>query len=189
MLFRSGYNIIDYDSGFGIDAEEWAHRIHKKLCKYELSGGRNPLGCIWLPHDARTKTFSAKESAIEIFLKFFGKDKCDITPQTSIADRINAARVIIPRVKFNKTNCKVGLDGLRAWSYAYNDVTKTFGSNPLHDWASHDGDGFSYGCQIMQMASPLPPPIEEVKGIFVGQTKVSLNDMWKETKVRTNTRI
>ena len=117
------------------------------------------------------------------------RSKCDITPQTSIADRINAARVIIPRVKFNKTNCKVGLDGLRAWSYAYNDVTKTFGSNPLHDWASHDGDGFSYGCQIMQMASPLPPPIEEVKGIFVGQTKVSLNDMWKETKVRTNTRI
>jgi hypothetical protein len=183
-----GYNIVDYDSGFGIDAEEWAHRIHKKLCQYELSGKRNPLGCIWLPHDARTKTFSAKESAIEIFLKFFGNDKCDITPQTSIADRINAARVVIPRVKFNKTKCKVGLEGLRSWSYAYNDITKTFGSAPLHDWASHDGDGFSYGCQIMQMASPLPPPIEEMKGIQVGQTKVSLNDLWKENKTKSNQR-
>jgi phage terminase large subunit len=183
-----GYNIVDYDSGFGIDAEEWAHRIHKKLCQYELSGKRNPLGCIWLPHDARTKTFSAKESAIEIFLKFFGHNKCDITPSTSIADRINAARVVVPRVQFNKTNCKIGLDGLRAWSYAYNDITKTFGSSPLHDWASHDGDGFSYGCQIMQMASPLPPPIEEMKGVQVGQTKVSLNDLWKETKTKTNQR-
>ena len=29
-------SLIDYDSGFGIDAEEWAHRIHKRVCKYEL---------------------------------------------------------------------------------------------------------------------------------------------------------
>ena len=184
-----GYNIVDYDSGFGIDAEEWCERLNKRLSKYKLAGNRDALGVIWLPHDARTKTFSAKESAIEIFLKAFGQKKVDITPMTSIADRINAARVVLPRVKFNATNCKIGLDGLRAWSYAYNDVTKTFGSSPLHDWASHDGDGFSYGCQIMQMASPPPPPIEEMKGVFVGKTDVSLNDLWKDTKVRTNGRI
>lgn len=184
-----GYNIIDYDSGFGIDAEEWAERLNKRLSKYRLVGNRNALGVIWLPHDARTKTFSAKESAIEIFLKFFGHKKVDITPMTSIADRINAARVVLPRVRFNETNCKIGLDGLRAWSYAYNDVTKTFGSNPLHDWASHDGDGFSYGCQIMQMASPPPPPPEEAKGIFVGQTDVSLDELWKVVPKQTNSRI
>jgi phage terminase large subunit len=184
-----GYNIIDYDSGFGIDAEEWCERLNKRLSKYKLAGNRDALGVIWLPHDARTKTFSAKESAIEIFLRAFGQKKVDITPMTSIADRINAARVVLPRVKFNETNCKIGLDGLRAWSYAYNDVTKTFGSSPLHDWASHDGDGFSYGCQIMQMASPPPPPIEEMKGVFVGKTKVSLNELWKDTKVKTDNRI
>ena len=184
-----GYNIIDYDSGFGIDAEEWCERLNKRLSKYKLAGNRDALGVFWLPHDARTKTFSAKESAIEIFLKAFGQKKVDITPMTSIADRINAARVVLPRVRFNATNCKIGLDGLRAWSYAYNDITKTFGSNPLHDWASHDGDGFSYGCQIMQMVNPPPPPIEDMKGITVGQTKVSLNDLWKDNKVQTNNRI
>jgi hypothetical protein len=41
----------------------------------------------------------------------------------------------------------------------------------------------------MQMASPLPPPLEEMKGVTVGQTKVSLNDLWKETKVKTDRRI
>jgi phage terminase large subunit len=184
-----GYNIIDYDSGFGIDAEEWCERLNKRLSKYKLAGNRDALGVIWLPHDARTKTFSAKESAIEIFLRQFGQKKVDITPMTSIADRINAARVVLPRVRFNASNCKIGLDGLRAWSYAYNDVTKTFGSNPLHDWASHDGDGFSYGCQIMQMASPPPPSIEEMKGVFVGETKVSLDDLWKDNKVQRNNRI
>ena len=184
-----GYNIVDYDSGFGIDAEEWCERLNKRLSKYKLVGNRDALGVIWLPHDARTKTFSAKESAIEIFLKYFGNKKVDITPMTSIADRINAARVVLPRVRFHETNCKVGLNGLRAWSYAYNDVTKTFGSSPLHDWASHDGDGFSYGCQIMQMANPPPAPIEEMKGVFVGETKVSLNDLWKDTRVEKSNRI
>lgn len=184
-----GYNMVDYDSGFGIDAEEWCERLHKKLFKYKLNGGKDALGCIWLPHDARTKTFSAKESAIEIFLKYFGNKKVDITPMTSIADRINAARVVLPRVRFHKTNCKTGLEGLRAWSYAYNDITKTFGSNPLHDWASHDGDGFSYGCQIMQMASPPPPPIEEIKGVYVGQTNVSLDELWKTSPKQTNYKI
>jgi hypothetical protein len=184
-----GYNMVDYDSGFGIDAEEWCERLHKKLSKYKFNGGKDALGCIWLPHDARTKTFSAKESAIEIFLKYFGNKKVDITPMTSIADRINAARVVLPRVRFHKTNCKTGLEGLRAWSYAYNDITKTFGSNPLHDWASHDGDGFSYGCQIMQMASPPPPPIEEIKGVYVGQTNVSLDELWKTSPKQTNYKI
>ncbi len=184
-----GYNMVDYDSGFGIDAEEWCERLHKKLSKYKLNGSKDALGCIWLPHDARTKTFSAKESAIEIFLKYFGNKKVDITPMTSIADRINAARVVLPRVRFHKTNCKTGLEGLRAWSYAYNDVTKTFGSGPLHDWASHDGDGFSYGCQIMQMASPPPPPIEEIKGVYVGQTNVSLDELWKTSPKQTNYKI
>jgi hypothetical protein len=41
----------------------------------------------------------------------------------------------------------------------------------------------------MQMASPPPPPIEEMKSISVGQTKVSLNDLWKDTKVQTSNRI
>ena len=92
-------------------------------------------------------------------------------------------------MKFNKTNCKVGLEGLRAWSYAYNDITKTFGSAPLHDWASHDGDGYSYGCQIMQMVAPPPPPLEEMKGLQVGQTNVSLDELWKSNPKQTNSRI
>ena len=49
------------------------------------------LGKIWLPHDARAKTFAAKHSAIEIFLMHFGVEKTGIVPDSSKADRINAA--------------------------------------------------------------------------------------------------
>lgn len=174
-----GYRVVDYDGGWGIDAEEWCDRLKKKLLRYELSGKRNPLGKIWLPHDARAKTFAAKRSAVEIFVEAFGADRVAITPNSKQADRVNAARVLIPRIEFNSERCEKGLDGLRSWSYEYNDETKTFSSDPMHDWASHDGDGFSYGCLIMQMADRPKPADEPMRGIMVGQPSVSLEELYK----------
>ncbi len=174
-----GYQIVDYDSGFGLDAEAWAERLHKRLGKYKLAGGKSALGKIWLPHDARAKTFAAKESAVEIFLRLFGSKHVDITPDSSKAHRVNAARVLVPRIKFHAGNCERGLDGLRAWSYEYDEDSKTFSSEPMHDWASHDGDGFSYGCLIMQMIAP--PKKEEpfqIRGITVGDNTVTMDEMW-----------
>ena len=183
-----GYQIIDHDSGWGLDADEWCDRLAKKLIKYELSGKRKALGKIWLPHDARAKTFAAQRSAVEIFLEYFGTQFVDITPMSSKADRINAARVLMPRIKFNATTCQKGLDGLRAWSYEYDHEKKTFSSEPKHDWASHDGDGFSYGALIMRQAEPPAPPPEPMRGLVVGQSTVTLEEMWK-TAPRPNNRI
>jgi len=174
-----GYRIIDHDSGWGIDAEEWCERLSKKLEPYELAGKRKALGKIWLPHDARAKTFSAKRSAVETFVDKFGAKYVGITPNSSKADRINAARVLTPRVEFNSVRCAKGLDALRSWSYEYNEETKTFSSEPLHDWASHDGDGYSYGCLIMQLAAPPPPPPDTMRGVHAGQTQVTLDELWK----------
>jgi phage terminase large subunit len=142
-----------------------------------------------LPHDARAKTFSAKRSAVEVFIDHFGSDKVRITPNSRIADRVNAARVLTPRVSFNATNCEQGLDGLRAWSYEYDEEAKIFSSEPKHDWASHDGDGYSYGCLIMQQLQPPPPGPEKMRGITVGNNEVTLDELWKQTPRRDNRRI
>ena len=183
-----GYRLFDHDSGWGIDAEEWCERLAKKIAGYELAGKRNPLGKIYLPHDARAKTFAAKRSAVETFVEKFGSDRVAITPNSSKADRINAARVLIPRCAFHVDRCAKGLDALRSWSFEYNDETKTFSSEPLHDWASHDGDGFSYGCLIMQLAAPPPPPPEPPRGVHVGQTAVTLEELWR-TAPKTRERL
>lgn len=173
-----GYQIVDYDGGWGIDAEEWCERLQKRIRQYQRVTGR-ALGRIWLPHDARAKTFSAKRSAVEIFVSMFGAEHVAMVPRSSIADRVNAARVLMPRIRFNATKCERGLDGLRSWKYEYNEETKIFSSDPVHDWASHDGDGFSYGCLIMQQASPPPPKPEHARGIAVGAANtVTLDDMW-----------
>lgn len=144
-----GFNIVDHDSGFGIDAEQWCERLAAKLSEY----GSDALGKIWLPHDARAKTFSAKHSAVEIFIKFFGADKVAITPNSKKSDRINAARVLIKNVAFSN-KCEKGLDALRAWHYEWDDERKMFSGEPEHDWSSHDGDGFSYGCLVMKLREP-----------------------------------
>ena len=141
-----GFALVDYDGGWGLDADEWCDRLEAKL------QGVN-LGTIWLPHDARNKTFSAKHSALEIFVKRFGAKHVAITPASSIEHRVNAARVLINRCEFSD-KVEKGLEGLRAWSYDYSEDNKTFSTTPKHDWASHDGDGFSYGCLIMQQTRP-----------------------------------
>jgi hypothetical protein len=174
-----GYSVFDYDAGWGIDAEEWCYRLNERIEKYELAGNRRALGKIWLPHDARAKTFAAKRSAIEIFVEKFGADRVAITPQARVSDRINAARSLMPRIEFHETNCQRGLDGLRAWSFEYDEEKKIFSSDPLHDWASHDGDGFSYGCEIMQQVSPPPAPPPPPRGITVGANTVTMEELWK----------
>lgn len=172
-----GYSIVDYDGGWGLGAEEWCEKLKERI-------GDRKLGKIYLPHDARAKTFAARHSAVEIFIKYFGAKHVSITPNSKKADRINAARTLIKRIEFNETKCEKGLEGLRAWSYEYNEDTKTFGLEPKHDWASHDGDGFSYGCLIMQQLKPQPkkPPMRTIQ-------EVSLNELWKDQQYGHRNRI
>lgn len=179
-----GYHVFDYDGGWGLDADQWCDRLAAKLDPYKLANGKPALGKIWLPHDARAKTFAAKHSAVEIFIKKFGSERVGITPDSKKADRINAARVLTPHVAFNETKCSKGLDGLRAWSFEYDEEKKIFSSEPKHDWASHDGDGYSYGCLIMQMTKPLPLPPEQK---FMHNA--SLNDLWAAQKPKGKGRI
>lgn len=170
-----GYQIVDYDGGWGADAEEWCDKLQERITK-----GGYKLGKIWLPHDARAKTFAAKHSTVEIFVERFGADKVSITPEVKRADRVNAARVLTSRVKFNASKCERGLTGLRAWQYEYNDDTKTFSAEPKHDWASHDGDGYSYGCVVMQERTLPVKPVtarEEIEKATKALTFADLEKM------------
>lgn len=136
-----GFGLIDYDEDSGLDASEWIPRLKAR---------GHVITKIWLPHDAKQKTFQSRHSAVEQFLEAFGHERVGIVPDSKIHDRINAARVVMPRCRFHRTKCKLGLNGLRSWSYRYNEETKTYSKEPVHDWASHPGDGFSYGAQVMR---------------------------------------
>ncbi len=167
-----GAAIVDYDRDSGLQAEEWIDRIQKRLTDRGYK-----LGCIWLPHDARNKTFSAKYTAVEQFLRAFGQGRVALVPVSYKQDRINAARTFIKRCEFHQSNCEVGLDGLRAWQFEWDDENRIFSKDPLHDWASHDGDGFSYGCQVM--AGQMPPEEVKPRPALRGAENMTVDEMLK----------
>ena len=152
-----GFELVDYDEDTGMDAGDWIQRLNEK--------GYN-LQQIFLPHDAKTKSFATKHSAEEQFSRAFRNVR--IVPQSRKLDRINAARVVIKKCRFHRTNTAKGLAGLRAWSFKWDDVRKAFSKEPNHDWASHPGDGYSYGAQMMrEIVSDAPgqPTIRDAYGM------------------------
>lgn len=179
-----GYALVMCEGQSGWDAQDWIDRIKEVLGKSKM-----PLRKIWMPHDARAKTFQSKYSSIEQFITAFGADKVAIVPQSKKEAQINAARHIIKSCEFNKTFCEAGLDGLRAWEFKYNEDTQAFSREPVHNWASHPSDAFAYGCQVMAMDDK-PPTVEDARYAVTGVSDSRiivepLETLWKEAPRRS----
>lgn len=150
---QGGFHLLKHVVDSGLDAEEWIEILKKIIDEEEWE-----LDRIWLPKDSASKTFRSRKSSLVLFTHAFGYSKIGVVPSTPLADRINAARVIAPRCRWHEAKCDTGLDALRSWAYRYDEELKAFSKDPVHDWASHPGDAFSYGALIMQDAKPLPEP-------------------------------
>lgn len=177
-----GFRLLSYLGDSGLDADDWIPLIHDKLI--ELGAAAN-LGTIWLPHDARAKTFQSKHTSVERFAKAFGVSNVKVVPQSRKADQISAARAVIDRCEFAETACSDGLDGLEAWEFEFNHELQVFSKEPLHNWASHPADAFSYGCQVMQQEQP-KPTLEATrfpaKGTKSGHIiTATVDELWRDT--------
>jgi phage terminase large subunit len=95
----------------------------------------------WLPHDAEHKNMTGK--SVKDILESMGKP-VRITPKLSIADGINAARLLMDRSFFDETRCADGLQNLRHYRYDVDANTKMFSNKPLHDQHSHASDAWRY---------------------------------------------
>lgn len=171
---NNGFALLDYLQGNGMEASDWIETL-----KQHMNDRQYLLGKIWLPHDAKVRTFQSKHSVISQFVsgikvndiqvEGFGANRVGIVPLTKIKDRINAGRTIIKQCEFHVERCAQGIDGLEAWEFEWDDELQVFKKEPLHNWASHPSDGFTYGCQVMQEQKPPDPP-EEKPGWWHTQT-------------------
>ena len=176
-----GFRIVDHDKDSGMDAEEWCSRLEERITSRGYT-----LGKIWLPHDARARTFAARHSAVEIFVKHFGAERVKITPDSAKEDRINAARALVRRCAFHETNTAKGRDGLVSWCYEYDEERKEFSKEPRHDWASHDGDAFSYGAIVMRERIEEPKVDTRLATLGIGEPaqpdkvrRPTLDELWE----------
>lgn len=184
-----GFNVLRYDGQSGLDADDWIDRVQD-----ELKSMRAKLGKIWLPHDARAKTFQSKHTTIERFIRAFGADHVSVVPMTKKLDQINAARRVIDQCAFDSEYCEKGIDGLEGWAFKWIPETAAYSKDPIHDANSHPADGFAYGCIVMEQEKAIIPAQQErfdVKGTGDGRmiTGKTLDQMWKENNRRTPKRI
>ena len=145
-------------------------------------------GTHWLPHDARAKTLSSNRSVIEQLSDKIPLKTIKITPNLKLQDGIQASRLALTRTWFDH-KCVDGIECLRQYQREYDEDKKVFRDKPRHDWTSHGADAFRYLALTWKDEARIVDPEAPIRGVFVGQTDVSLNELWKETKVKANIRI
>jgi hypothetical protein len=146
-------------------------------------------GYHYLPHDARAKTLaSGGKSIIEQIAAKIDIKHLKIVPNLSLQDGIQATRLALTRAWFDN-RCEEGIECLRQYQREWDDDKKVFRDRPKHDWTSHSADAFRYLSLVWKDEDSPILSDSRVKGLHVGQTDVTLNEMWKETPKIVNRRI
>ena len=168
QLRADGFGLINYEEDNGLDAEEWIERLH---------GHSWPIDTLYLPHDARAKTFATRHSVVEQFLSSGLAKNVKLVPQVKTQDRVNAARTILPRCHFDYAATAQGLIALREWSYKWSDDNRNYSKDPDHNWASHGADAFTYGALVLRefvKSKPISAPPKVAANSF------TLEQLWAD---------
>lgn len=178
QVTHSEIHCIDYYSGSGLSIPDYVQAIKDKPYRY----GRH-----WLPHDARAKTLaSGGRSIIEQLGDGLGLKNMAIVPSLSVQDGIQAARVMLPRVWFDKATSE-GVELLKQYQREWDEDKKTFRDKPRHDFTSHCADAFRMLALSWQEIKPKEPekpaqfPIISKNGKI---TTAPLDVLWQENTHR-----
>jgi phage terminase large subunit len=152
-----GMRVIDY-------IEDHGKPIPHYVAELEARGYRG--GNDFAPHDAKVRSLDTGRSRLET-LANLGR-KPILLPLAGVDDGINGVRQLMPRMWFDRTRCKQGLDALRHYRTEYDEKAKVFKKRPAHDWSSHAADAMRYAAQgyrdlaiqrIKSVAKPKPGQI------------------------------
>jgi hypothetical protein len=175
--------VLDYHSSNGQAIAYYTGLIQAKEQEYKYN-----YGIHWLPHDARAKTLaSGGKSIIEQLSVKIPIEKMKIVPSLSLQDGIQASRLALLRCWFD-TKCDDGIECLRQYQREYDEDRKVFRDKPRHDWTSHGADAFRMMSIAWREEEKALPKDDKIRGLFVGKTDVTLNEMWKTNPTRSTGR-
>ncbi len=133
---RGRHRMVDYYEVCGASIPEVVEAVRRKL------PGSCSFGEWVLPHDANARDFSTGVAQIQIFHDH-GCRPSRIVPKVGTKrEGINAARMALPTVEFDKIRCKRGLEALWNYQRKWNSKNNVFEESPLHNWASNGADAF-----------------------------------------------
>jgi hypothetical protein len=176
--------ILDHHSSNGQAVPFYTMLLQQKEDEFGYKYGYH-----YLPHDARAKTMaSGGKSIIEQFSAKIDIKHLKIVPNLSLQDGIQATRLALTRCWFDN-RCEEGIECLRQYQREWDDDKKVFRDRPKHDWTSHSADAFRYLSIVWKDEDSPILKDTRVKGLHVGQTDVSLDELWKQTPKQTFKRI
>jgi hypothetical protein len=98
------------------------------------------------PHDIEqrelTTGITRKETAKKLGIDF------EVVPNISIADGIDAARIMFSRVWIDEKNCEPFTDAIKQYRKEWDEKNLIFNDNPVHDWTSHPADMYRYSAVV-----------------------------------------
>jgi len=162
-----GPNIIDFEEADNQPLSYYFNLLRSKPYDFDT---------IWLPHDAIAKSLQTGRSTIEQFLA--EEFPVRIAPKLAIQHGIDAARMIIPKARWNLENDRVsyGVSALRSYRRSYDEKAKVFRDAPMHDWTSHCADAFR-GLALVARHAIVPATPESPK-VSSSTYNFSLEDLW-----------
>jgi phage terminase large subunit len=128
----------------------------------------------YLPHDVEVSELGTGTTRLETLRGLGIKATVLATGRGAIDERINASRMLLPRVWFNTDPLPLPaigsaraespeqarnrmtrlLDALRQYRREWDEKRNVFKERPAHDWASHPADAFGYGAQGLKIEYP-----------------------------------
>lgn len=184
QVTRSEIHVIDYYAANGYGVEHYVDVLNGKAYNYAKLGNKPFL---WLPHDARAKTFASGGKSTQEQFQALGYTS-RITPELSLQDGIQALRMALPRMWFDKEKCKDGVEALKLYRREWDSDKKVFRDKPLHDWTSHAADAARYmaiSYREMRPEEKKPEPKWAMQGIEGGITRTqTLDELWSMTPKR-----
>lgn len=138
--------LIDFYENRGVALDHYAKVLRDKPYAYFRH---------LLPHDGSKGELIAGTHIVDHAKKTLpgGSSAVEILPRVSVEDGINAARVLIPKCRFDETKCAAGLKALRNYRREWKEDLGVYSDKPLHDWTSHAADAFRY----LAMGLKAPP--------------------------------
>lgn len=138
------WRIINFYESSGVGLDHYVKVLNSKQYNY---------GSMILPHDAAAKELGTGKSRVEV-LESLGVRNITVLKASKVEDGINAVRMTMPMMWFDKDKCRGLLEALRQYRTEFDEKRKTFKPTPLHDWTSHAADAMRYLCVGLEHSKP-----------------------------------
>jgi hypothetical protein len=124
----------------------------------ELQALKYNWGRHYAPHDSKVRELGSGKSRMEI-ARSVGWNWEEV-PEVGLKSGIEATRLMIPRVWFDRAACENGIEALKLYRPEYDDTSRVFSLQPAESWANDFADAFRMFAVGSQGRAPDYKPIQ-----------------------------